>query len=42
MIDPEVSLETLKTELTDALAYAASVNLKTDISTLSANNLRFL
>lgn len=41
MIAPEVSLETVKTELTDALAYAASVNLETDVSTLSAESLRF-
>lgn len=41
MIPAEVSLESIKTELTDALAYAASVNLETDVSTLSDANLRF-
>lgn len=41
MIPPEVSLESIKTELTDALAYAASVNLETDASLLSEANLYF-
>lgn len=41
MIPPEVSLESIKNELTDALAYAASVNLETDVSMLSEVNLRF-
>lgn len=41
MIPPTVSFESIKTELTDALAYAASVNLETDVSTLSEANLRF-
>ncbi|HEX8247426.1 MAG TPA: hypothetical protein VF599_04520 [Pyrinomonadaceae bacterium] len=41
MIPAEVSLESIKTELTDALAYAASVNLEADVSTLSATSLRF-
>lgn len=41
MIPAEVSLESIKTELTDALAYAASVNLETDVSTLSDANLCF-
>lgn len=41
MIPAEVSIESVKTELTDALAYAASVNLETDVSTLSDANLRF-
>ncbi len=41
MIPPEVSLESIKSELTDALAYAASVNLETDVSMLSETNLRF-
>jgi len=41
MIPPEVSLESIKSELTDALAYVASVNLETDVSMLSETNLRF-
>ena len=41
MIPPEVSLESIKNELTDALAYAASVNLETDASLLSETNLYF-
>lgn len=41
MIPAEVSLESIKTELTDALGYASSVNLKTDVSMLSETNLRF-
>lgn len=41
MIPPEVSLESIKFELTDALAYAASVNLETDVSELSETNLCF-
>lgn len=41
MIPAEVSLESIKTELTDALAYAASVNLETDVAQLSETNLRF-
>ena len=36
MIPAEVSLESIKIELTDALAYAAPFNLETDVSTLSA------
>lgn len=41
MIPPEVSLESIKTELTDALDYAASANLETDVSQLSETNLCF-
>lgn len=41
MIPAEVSFESIKHELTDALPYAASVNLETDISMLSENDLRF-
>ncbi len=41
MIPPEVSLESIKIELTDALAYAASFNLKTDVTMLSETNLCF-
>lgn len=38
MIPESVSLETINTELTDALAYAASVNLEIDISELAESN----
>lgn len=41
MIPPEVSLESIKVELKDALDYAASVNLEADVSQLSVENLRF-
>jgi len=41
MIPAEVSLESIKTELTDALAYAASVNLEMDTLLLSETNLYF-
>lgn len=41
MIPATVSLESIKIEMTDALAFAASVNLETDISQLSEINLCF-